>query len=83
MCVGTGQSSISSPSTESTHRPAQEKEQLSLEASFEGGFFAAFHLGIEPGKFSHPTEAARVPPAFYSGQSRASERNGQKILKRA
>ena len=30
MCVGTGQSSILSPSTESTLRPAQEKEQLSL-----------------------------------------------------
>ena len=33
VCVGTGQSSILSPSTESTLRPAQEKEQFSLEAS--------------------------------------------------
>ena len=77
-CVGTGQSSISSPSTNSALRPAEEKEQLALDALRRGAFFAAFHLGIEPGKFSHPTEAARVPPAFYSGQSRASERNGQK-----
>ena len=51
MCVGTGQSSILSPSTESTLRPAQEKEQFPLEASFEGGFSLPFTWESSLGNF--------------------------------
>ena len=50
MCVGTGQtqSSILTPEA------GELKKKAVFSCRFERAFCAAFHLGIEPGKFSHP-----------------------------
>ena len=59
-------------------RPTGEKNSRVLPCRCERAFFAAFHLGIEPGKFSHPRPRSFL--IFIAvNRGRAELRSGQKI----